>query len=151
MTRNHSTLAVGGLLIGAALAARGIRQSRKLDVQERVALITGGSRGLGLLLARELGSLGAKVAIAARDEAELEQAVNDLRAEGIQASTIVADITVPQDAKRVVDDVVTRYGQLDLLVNNAGVIKVGPVAHMTVADFDEAMATHFWGPLHTIR
>ena len=151
MTRRHSTLAVGGLLIGAALASHGIRQRRKLDLQERVALITGGSRGLGLLLARELGSLGAKVVIVAREEAELEQALNDLHAEGIQASIIVADITTAQDATRIVDEVVARYGQLDLLVNNAGVIKVGPVEHMTVADFDEAMSTHFWGPLHTIR
>ena len=67
MTRRQSTVAIGGLLIGTALAARGVRQRRNLDLQERVALITGGSRGLGMLLAREVGALGAKVAIVARD------------------------------------------------------------------------------------
>lgn len=85
MTRRKSTVAIGGLLIGTAFAARGVRQRRNLDLQERLALITGGSRRPGMLVARELGALGAKVAIVARDEAELEQALNDyaLKSRGI--------------------------------------------------------------------
>jgi NAD(P)-dependent dehydrogenase (short-subunit alcohol dehydrogenase family) len=50
----------------------------------------------------------------------------------------------------MIGQVIERHGRLDVLINNAGVIMVGPVDHMNVADFEEAMATHFWGPLHTM-
>ena len=150
MTRKQ--LAFGSAAIGAALmAARISRKRRAIDLSNRVALITGGSRGLGLLLARELGRSGTRVVLAARDQSELDVALRDLESRGIEASTIVADIAEASDAERIVDVVVTRYGGLDILVNNAGVIKVGPLDHMTHADFDEAMSTHFWGPLRTMR
>jgi NAD(P)-dependent dehydrogenase (short-subunit alcohol dehydrogenase family) len=150
MTRTQSALAFGGLIVGASLVAREIRSRRALDLEDRVVLITGGSRGLGLLMAREFGRLGARVILAARDEAELQRAQHDLRTQDISATILVADIATESQAQRVVADAVDRHGRLDVLVNNAGVITVGPVDHMTVADFEEAMATHFWGPLHTM-
>jgi NAD(P)-dependent dehydrogenase (short-subunit alcohol dehydrogenase family) len=150
MTRTQSALAFGGLIVGASLVAREMRSRRALDLEDRVVLITGGSRGLGLLMAREFGRLGARVILAARDEAELQRAQHDLRTQDINATILVADIATESQAQRVVADTVDRHGRLDVLVNNAGVITVGPVDHMTVADFEEAMATHFWGPLHTM-
>ena len=150
MTRTQSALAFGGLIVGASLVAREMRRRRALDLEDRVVLITGGSRGLGLLMAREFGRLGARVILAARDEAELQRAQHDLRTQDISATILVADIATESQAQRVVADAVERHGRLDVLVNNAGVITVGPVDHMTVADFEEAMATHFWGPLHTM-
>jgi NAD(P)-dependent dehydrogenase (short-subunit alcohol dehydrogenase family) len=150
MTRLQSALAIGGFLLGATTVARQLRRLRALDLTNRVVLITGGSRGLGLLMAREAGRFGAHVVIAARDEAELLRAQNGLRAHGITASMIVADVATEAQAQRLVSQVIDRHGRLDVLVNNAGVIMVGPIDHMTVPDFEEAMATHFWGPLHTM-
>ena len=150
MTRTQSAVALGGLFVGASLVAREMRSRRAIDLEDRVVLITGGSRGLGLLMAREFGRLGARVILAARDEAELQRAQHDLRSQEISATILVADIATESQAHGVVAEAIDRHGRLDVLVNNAGVIPVGPVDHMTVADFEEAMATHFWGPLHTM-
>jgi NAD(P)-dependent dehydrogenase (short-subunit alcohol dehydrogenase family) len=151
MTRSTSAWTVGGLLVSASLVANEMRRRRAIDVEGRVALITGGSRGLGLLLARELGQLGARVILAARDEAELVRAQRDLEDHEIDATIFVADVSSESEAKDIVDEAVARFGRIDILINNAGVITVGPVGHMTVKDFEDAMATHFWGPLHTMR
>jgi NAD(P)-dependent dehydrogenase (short-subunit alcohol dehydrogenase family) len=150
MTRTQSALTVGGLILGTSLAARHLRRSRALDLAGRVVLITGGSRGLGLLMAREVGRLGAQIVIAARDEDELLRAQRDLQAHEIHSSILVADVTTDVQAQRMISQVIEHHGRLDVLVNNAGVIMVGPIDHMTVADFEEAMATHFWGPLHSM-
>ena len=151
MTRSQTISALGGLALGAAALSLVQRTRHALDLRGRVALITGGSRGLGLLLARELGRRGARIAIVARKEDELARAEADLRSRNIEVWSAVADVSLEDDAARVVADVVSRYGQLDILVNNAGVIKVGPFEHMTDADFQEGMGVHFWGPLHTIQ
>jgi NAD(P)-dependent dehydrogenase (short-subunit alcohol dehydrogenase family) len=150
LTTTRSALAIGGLILGASLVARELRKRRAIDFEDRVVLITGGSRGLGLLMAREFGRLGARVILAARDEAELQRAQRDLRSQDISATIVVADIATAGQAQGVVAEAVERHGHLDVLVNNAGLITVGPVDHMTVADFEDAMATHFWGPLHTM-
>jgi NAD(P)-dependent dehydrogenase (short-subunit alcohol dehydrogenase family) len=141
---------IGGAL-GAALAAAAWRRRAAMDFNGRVALVTGGSRGLGLLIARELGRLGARVTIVARDEAELERARTDLHSRGVDASILVADIARDSDADRIVDSVAAREGRVDVLVNNAGVIQAGPMDHMTIGDFEEAMAVHFWAPLRAMR
>jgi NAD(P)-dependent dehydrogenase (short-subunit alcohol dehydrogenase family) len=150
MTRKDSALAIGGLILGASLIARQIRSLRALNLADRIVLITGGSRGLGLLMAREAGRLGAHVVIAARDEAELLRAQEDLLAHEIVASILVTDVSTEEHAHHLISQVVERHGRLDVLINNAGVITVGPIDHMNVTDFEEAMATHFWGPLHTM-
>lgn len=117
----------------------------------RVALVTGGSRGLGLLLAEELARQGARVAICARDALELERAAQQLRRQGLDALAVACDITDPDDVARLCEEVRARLGPVDVLVNNAGVIEVGPFELMTRDDFEEAMATHFWGPLELIH
>lgn len=111
------------------------------------ALVTGGSRGLGLCIAEELARRGAKVAILAREPVELAAAAERLRALGADPLTIAADVRLAPDAERAVAETVGRFGALDLLVNNAGVISVGPLTEMSVADFEDEMAVHFWGPL----
>jgi NAD(P)-dependent dehydrogenase (short-subunit alcohol dehydrogenase family) len=150
MTRTQQTaVAAGVAAVGAALLSRGLRHSRQIDFDGRTVVITGGSRGLGLVLARELGQQGARLVIGARDEDELDRACRDLQAEGIDASTVVCDVSVRADAGRLIAEAFERTGRLDVLINNAGVIRVGPVEHMALADFEEAMAIHFWGPLYT--
>src|SRR5579884_3205001 len=102
--------------IGAAVIGREAwRRARQADLQGQVALVTGGSRGLGLLLAREFARQGCRVAICARD---------------------VADRA---DVERLVDEVTRQFGRVDILVNNAGIIEVGPLPTMTLADFEAAM------------
>ena len=147
---SQAAFLLGGLF-GAALLTHELRRRRRLNVNGKVVLITGGSRGLGLLLARELGRLGARVVLVARDELELARAKQDLALRGIQADVLAADVTTEPQAAGIVHDTVARYGALDILINNAGVIKAGPLDHMTLTDFEEALAVHFWGPLHTMR
>jgi NAD(P)-dependent dehydrogenase (short-subunit alcohol dehydrogenase family) len=151
MIRKPILATAAGILMGSALVSKAFRRRRAIDIKGRVVVITGGSRGLGLLIARQLGQLGARVILVARDQAELERAHDDLASNLVEASVVVADVGAPLEAQRIVADVVERHGRLDLLINNAGVITVGPQEHMTVADYQEAMATHFWGPLHTMR
>jgi short-subunit dehydrogenase len=113
----------------------------------KTALVTGGSRGLGLLIAEALGRRGCRVMICARDPEELRAAGRRLRAEGIDADTVVCDITEPHAADRLLAAVESRFGELDILVNNAGIIQVGPVEALTGQDFEDAWQTMFAGPL----
>jgi len=144
-------IAAGTALLGAALLWKGLRRNRAMDFRDRVALITGGSRGLGLLIARELGRLGARVVLAARDEQELARAKEDLEQRGVTVSTVVTDLSTPAEAERAVDHCIEQFNRLDVLVNNAGVITVGPFDHLSDEDFREAMSVHFWAPLYTLQ
>ncbi len=137
---------VGGLMAARALWRRG----REFDFADKVVLITGGSRGLGLVLARELAQAGARLALCARDPEELERARADLAARGARVQVFPCDVTDRAQVAEWVRVARDHYGRIDVLVNNAGVIEVGPVEVQTLADFEEAMRTHFWGPLHTI-
>jgi NAD(P)-dependent dehydrogenase (short-subunit alcohol dehydrogenase family) len=115
-----------------------------------VVLIFGGSRGLGLVLARELGSLGSHLVLAARDPLELGRARRELEDRGLSVTTQVCDITNRLEVEATVRHVAEEHHAIDVLINDAGIIQVGPIHQMTIADFDEAMATHFWGPLFAI-
>src|SRR5688572_1240433 len=151
MTKTQQTaLAAGAIALGGALISRGVRTSRRISFEGKSVLITGGSRGLGLLIARELADEGARLTLAARDRAELERARDDLERRGANVTIAVCDVGVRAQAEELVRHVVDRTGAIDVLINNAGVIKVGPLEHMTHRDFEEAMNVHFWGPLHTI-
>ncbi|WP_052810028.1 SDR family NAD(P)-dependent oxidoreductase [Streptomonospora alba] len=124
---------------------------RPADITGRTALVTGGSRGLGLLIARELGRCGARVLIVGRDEDALDAAVADLRGEGIDASGLACDLALESDTAALSARVYSEYGGVDILVNNAGVIRVGPAAAMSEDDFAQAAATMFWGPFRLTR
>jgi NAD(P)-dependent dehydrogenase (short-subunit alcohol dehydrogenase family) len=141
-----------GIAVGAgvSLAARALRSARAVSFADKTALIFGGSRGLGLVLARELAAEGAIVCLAARQVDELERARDELTATGARVTIIPCDITDRAQVSAAIARVIEDYGVLDVLINDAGIIQVGPIEHMTLADFEEAMATHFWGPLSTI-
>jgi NAD(P)-dependent dehydrogenase (short-subunit alcohol dehydrogenase family) len=139
----------GGL--GLLLAARGVmRRWREYDLRDRVALITGGSRGLGLIMARHLLQQGAHVAICARDEPELERARHDLSQDHGQVLSLPCDIINREQVHAMVQSVLKHFGRIDILINNAGAIQVGPVELMTLEDYEAAMKVHFWGPLYTV-
>src|SRR5205085_666780 len=143
------TLALAAAGAGALLAARALyRRWQEYDLRGKTVLVTGGSRGLGLVLAREFAEEGAQVAICARDPAELERARRDLSARGARVLAFPCDVTERAQVKELVEVVTRHFGGVDVLVNNAGVIQVGPVEVMTLEDFEQAMAVHFWGPLY---
>lgn len=134
-----------GLLWGARAA---VRWKRRTSFRGKTVVITGGSRGLGLVLARQFAREGADVAICARDEAELERARDDLRRYGVDVLAVQCNITDPDQVWGMIDGLTRHYGGVDVLVNNAGTIQVGPMEVMTPGDFEEAMKTHFWAPLY---
>ncbi len=139
------------LALGAGvLAYRTLRRQTDYTFTDRVVLITGGSRGLGLVLARELVAEGAKVAIIARDSAEVARAEQDLRVRGGDILAITGDVRIRESAQGAVDQTIAHFGKLDVLINDAGVIQTGPLEHMQVEDFDEALAVHLYGPLYTM-
>jgi NAD(P)-dependent dehydrogenase (short-subunit alcohol dehydrogenase family) len=90
------------------------------DLSGKTALITGGSRGLGLQIAEAFGELGAKVAITARKQGELDEAAARLTKQGIETLTIAGDLSKADTIPGMVDKAVARYGTVDILVNNAG-------------------------------
>jgi NAD(P)-dependent dehydrogenase (short-subunit alcohol dehydrogenase family) len=128
-----------------AVAARGAGPGGK---RGGVALVTGGSRGLGLLIARELAIRGFCLAICARDSAELAAAESELAGLGAEVLAVRCDVADREEVERLVRSVVERFGGLDVLVNNAGIIEVAPVTAMTVEDFTTALDVMFWGTLH---
>jgi NAD(P)-dependent dehydrogenase (short-subunit alcohol dehydrogenase family) len=113
-----------------------------------IALVAGASRGLGLLVARELGDRGHRVVICARDEDELRRAADLLRQRGIDVIVRVCDVTDRDAVVALVDDVEADVGPIHTLVTVAGIIQVGPLESMSEADFAEAVDTMLWGPIH---
>ncbi len=136
---------------GALLAARAV--SRKItayDFNNKTVLITGGSRGLGLVMARQLAAEGARLVLCARDEMELENARIELAGKGADVLVLKCDVTVQQQVTDMITNVQNEFSPIDVLINNAGIIHAGPVTEMTTEDFEEAINTHYWGPIHTI-
>jgi short-subunit dehydrogenase len=113
-----------------------------------VVLITGGSRGLGLALAREFAQHGAQLVICARQQESLEAARRELESMGCQVLAMTCDITQRQQVQDLIDQVLARLGHIDILVNNAGVITVGPQQTMTLADYEEAINIMYWGMVY---
>jgi NAD(P)-dependent dehydrogenase (short-subunit alcohol dehydrogenase family) len=140
-----------GAAAGAAFATAGVLAARKaarawmrpgIDLRGKVVLITGASRGLGLAMGREFAHAGARIAICARDAQELEEA-----ARRIPAIPFVCDITDRESVRTLIRDVIDRFGRIDVLINNAGEISVGPFDALEREDFERAMKTMFWGPV----
>ncbi|MCM2577182.1 SDR family NAD(P)-dependent oxidoreductase [Streptomyces meridianus] len=122
------------------------------ELQGLSAVVTGGSRGLGLLLARELGRAGCDVTIAARDGKELAAAAGLLAAShGVQVRTLVCDVRDRDAVHELMAQTAARAGGVDVVLANAGVIQVGPVGDgaVGVGEFRNAMETMFFGALHT--
>jgi len=111
-----------------------------------VAIVTGASRGLGLELAKELGRHSVRLVICARNASALGEAADELRADGAEATAIACDITEEPSARLLVDTALTTYGRLDIIVNNAGIIQVGPAANSQLSDYETAMRTMALAP-----
>ncbi len=135
-----------GLGIASGLAAARMWQNRRYELRGKTVFVSGGSRGLGLVMAREFVGRGAKVAISARDGEALQRAAADLRRYGSDVLAVETDITMREEAEVALEQIQRHFGPVDVLVNNAGTITVGPLDVMTIDDFRASLNTHFWGP-----
>src|SRR5213592_1702736 len=142
-------LATGAILLAIWLIVRLIR-TVSYPLREKVVLITGGSRGLGLVLARHICARGGNVALIARDAEELARAKSDLATRRSTVMTIQCDLLDSEQIQAAVRRVIDRFGNIDILINNAGIIEVGPLEHLTPEDFNRAMRLHFWAPYELI-
>src|SRR5438552_17003259 len=136
-------LRAGALLIGAWVTARAIRTAR-YTLRDKVAVITGGSRGLGLVLARHICAQGGKVAIIARDPEELERAKVDLgrRSGAPNAFGVKCELLDASQIESAVQVLIDGFGKVDILINNDGVLEVGRWENMTRAYFERDMRMH---------
>ena len=142
------------LLMASAAFAAGAgaalwRKSQELNLGGKVVLITGGSHGLGLALARRFAQEGARLMLCARSEEELDAARRDLASITADVQTHTCDVADREQVNQLIEETVRRYGRIDVLVNNAGLIHVGPVDSMEIDDFREAMNVMFWGTVYT--
>src|SRR5438477_3659086 len=142
-------LLIAAVFLGVWAIARAMRTQR-FPLKNKVALITGGSRGLGLVLARQICGEGGKVALIARDPDELARAKADLVGRGGVALTVQCDLLDSEQIQSAVRQIMDRFGKIDILINNAGIIEVGPLQHMGRDDFERAMQLHFWAPFELI-
>jgi NAD(P)-dependent dehydrogenase (short-subunit alcohol dehydrogenase family) len=122
------------------------------DFAGRVALVTGAARGIGLATARLLARRGATVALADRDEARLERALEEVAGAGPAPAAVVCDVTDPAAVNGRVDEVVERYGRIDVLVNNAGVAgRSVPTWELTDDDWASVVGTNLFGSFFFMR
>jgi short-subunit dehydrogenase len=118
----------------------------RFSFRDKIALITGGSRGLGLEIGRQICVRGGKVALIARDPEELARAKTDLDRFGTEVLTVQCDLLETAQIQSAVQQILQRFGKIDILINNAGIIEIGPIEHMQLKDFDRSMRLHFWAP-----
>jgi NAD(P)-dependent dehydrogenase (short-subunit alcohol dehydrogenase family) len=148
----HAAQIATGLAAATLAYALRPRQAKRRPGQ--TVLITGGSRGLGLALAERYARSGARLVLTARDQAELARARHTLLArKAIQSPDdvllIPADLTDASQAANLIEHAVAHFGRIDVLINNAGIIEVGPVEDQPIAAYRRAMATNFFAALYT--
>jgi NAD(P)-dependent dehydrogenase (short-subunit alcohol dehydrogenase family) len=148
MRLSKNIVAAAATAAGALFAMQALRQRHAISFYGQSVVVIGGSRGLGLVIARELAAEGADLTIMARDTDEVERAAQDLSERGARVLALRGDVRDQNIAQEAIDRAVAHYGRVDVLINGAGVIQTGPVEHMTVQDFEDAMAVHLWGPLY---
>ena len=115
------------------------------DLSGKIALVTGGSSGLGIQLAKALARQGATVVVAARREEKLQETVRALKELGAEASYVVMDVMSPESIDQAVAEVVAQYQRIDILVNNAGVGASVPAAEQSTEDWRKVLGTNLDG------
>jgi NAD(P)-dependent dehydrogenase (short-subunit alcohol dehydrogenase family) len=147
----QKTLGWAATGIGVLLVANAVyKEFAKYHMEGKVVLITGGSRGLGLVLAKALAARGAKLAICSRSADKVELARQELEKMGAEVIAMPVDLTSRDQVRTLIQDVVRHYKRLDVLINNAGILQVGPQEAMSIEDYEQAMQTNFFAPLYAI-
>jgi short-subunit dehydrogenase len=141
-------VSVAGALLGAWWLSRKLR-SQAGCLTGQVAVVTGGSRGLGLLIADELAKEGCRLVICARNAGELAEAARALRFRGAEVLTVTCDVSDRSQVEGLVRQTIAAFGRVDILVNNAGIIMVAALEALDPGDFHQVMAINFWGTFNT--
>ena len=139
-----------GAGLASWLAYRAFRMSTAYSFTGKTVFITGGTRGLGLVIACRLAREGANLAVCARDPEEVRRAREELSRHGIRIVAQTCDLRHRDHVRAFLDNVQQQLGPIDVLINNAGIISVGPIETMTLEDFHDAMAINYFAALHTI-
>lgn len=117
----------------------------------KVAVVTGGAKGIGRAVTRAFAAGGARVVLSGRDEAALGEAAEEVRQKGGEAIAVKADVSVESEADALCERTVKEFGRADILINNAGVTKDGLLLRMSDADWDQVIDTNLKGAFHCIR
>ncbi|MGZ3769730.1 MAG: SDR family NAD(P)-dependent oxidoreductase [Bdellovibrio sp.] len=152
MNKKIATYAGLGLL--TYLAYNTIKKnSRYFSFRNKVVLVSGGSRGLGFILARKLAREGAFVSLIDIDEEALQRAQNLIHLENPQTPVNyhVCDVTKRDDVRTAVEKTILQFRGLDVVINNAGTLTMAPVENLTAKDFEDSLNLHFWGPYNMIE
>src|SRR5688500_1787235 len=142
-----TTLALGAAASGLALASL---YRRRYTFENKVVVVTGGSRGLGLVLARELAARGATLGLMARDALELARARRTIDSDSL-VQLLPSDVTDPAQVEQAFSTMIRRFGRIDVVINNAGQILSAPFGDTTDEDFKAMLDVHFWGTLNVTR
>jgi short-subunit dehydrogenase len=138
-------------LIGMGIVANKMKKKAfgVTYLPNKVVLITGGSKGLGLVLAEQLIKEECSIAICARDEEELSKAREHLQKIGADIYTYICDVSDRKQVEGLIDSVIHHFGKLDIVINNAGTIMVGPMETFRAEDYKKAMDVMYWGIANT--
>ena len=121
-------------------------------LKEKVAVVTGGGRGIGRAIAEKFAAEGASIVVTARSEEEIDEVSGEIRAAGGKASSVAADVSREEDCHKIVDSARKAFGRIHILVNNAGVLgPVRPVEETTTSEWDKVMAVNLRGPFMLSR
>jgi len=118
-----------------------------MDIRDKVVLITGASAGIGLATVRRFATAGAKLALVARSADALNHLAEELRSKGSDAAALPADVSDPQQVRRVIEETVRQFGRLDVIINNVGQAAVGAIADLNQDDFRKIFDLNVFGPL----
>jgi NAD(P)-dependent dehydrogenase (short-subunit alcohol dehydrogenase family) len=126
-------------------------KSQLVPLHEQVMVITGGSSGIGLVTGKQAASRGARVVLAARNEIDLQRAVQEIRNLGGRARSVVADVSDPLQVERIAEAAIAEFGRIDTWVNNAAVSMYGPIVELPLEDMRRQMDVNYWGQVHGSR
>ncbi len=118
----------------------------QFSLEGKVALVTGGTYGIGMAMAKALGKAGAKIIFNARTAEKIKEAEKEYRDEGYDAYGYQCDVTIEKEVQKMVADISQKHGDVDILVNNAGIIKRIPALEMEVSEFKEVIDIDLVGP-----
>jgi len=151
-----AAISAGGAIAGAAFVRALLQKPKPLSLAGKVVVITGGSRGLGLEMATEFGKAGSRLVLAARDQAELDRAPIFLLERGAISNMhdvllVSCDLTKATECERLIRQATDHFGRVDVLINNAGIIIVGPVEKQPLQAYRDAMESNFFSALQTTQ
>ncbi len=121
------------------------------NLQNKVALITGSSMGIGKTLAYELAKKGARIVLNARNKKRLQRTYEEMKTAGYDVTTVAGDVTSEEDCQRMVDQAIAEFGQLDILINNAGISTEGEIGELTGAVCKKIMEVNYLGTVYATQ